>query len=412
MSKNLQRLPARLSVVGCVLLYASISGIGASCRGIFFSPIANELNISLSRLTAYYMFYGIASALATPMCCRIFQRFPISPVLTGMVVIYSTTIFLMGYANCAETFYLLAFVQGIVGGFLIYYPAQTIISQWFPEQKGTMLGFVLMSSGICGAIMNPMIAQWIEHYGWRASFRIAGGLTWGMSFLACAVLLHWDPPHVAGQPNRKQKTDAGASSQVTRRRVILLYVFALCIAFALGFSQHLPSLALDYGKTASFGARLVSASMIGSLAAKLVLGSLNDRLGAYFSTFIGLVCSVGGCGILLLNTSDVLMLIGAFFVGFILALNSMHIPLLSRTVLGVEQYDRVYPIVCSAVSLIGSMSSMVLSVFHDIAGGYRAVTTYVCTVLAVCFLATVLLQRAAGAKTAADCTLEPLNKRA
>lgn len=400
MNKRLQKLPARLSVVGCVLLYASVSGIGANCRGIFFSPMASELNISLSRLTAYYVFYGIAAALATPMCCRVFQRFPISPVLTGMVTVYSAAIFLVGYANRAETLYLLAFVQGIVGGFLIYYPAQTIISQWFPEQKGTMLGFVLMSSGICGAIMNPMIAQWIEHYGWRASFRMAGGLTWGMSFLACAVLLHWDPPRAAARPDRKQKTDAAVSSQVPRWRVILLYAFALCIALALGFAQHLPSLALDYGKTASFGARLVSASMIGNLAAKLVLGPLDDRLGAYSSACIGLVCIIGGCGIFLFSTSDIPMLIGAFTVGFILALNSMHIPLLSRTVLGEEQYDRIYPIVCAGVSLVGSVSSMVLSVFHDMAGGYHAVTTYVCAVMAVCFLATVLLQRTAGAKTA------------
>ena len=398
MKEKRAKIPAYLSIAGCILLYTAIVGIGSNCRGIFFSPIAKDLNISLSRLTAFYVFYGVAAALATPLCCRLFRRFSISPVLTGMVILYSATVFLMGYAERVEVFYLLAAIQGTVGGFLVYYPAQTIISQWFPERKGTILGVVLTSSGICGAVMNPLLSQWIEAYGWRVSYRIAGGLIFGMGMLASVVCLHWNPPREAQPINRtKAKNPEGIPGE-SLREVVLLYVFSLCIALTLGFAQHLPTLALDYGKTAAFGAKLVSASMIGNLVAKLVLGRMNDRLGASFSALIGLACAIVGSSLLLFGSRDALLLVGACSVGVIMALNSMHIPMLPRVLLSADLYDRVYPTICSVVSLVGSTSSMILAVIYDLTGGYRAVTVYVTLVTVVCAVSVVLLMGLQNAK--------------
>lgn len=391
MGENRKKLPACLSIAGCMLLYTAIVGIGANCRGIFFTPIARELNISLSRLTAFYVFYGVASALATPLCCRLFRRFSISPVLTATVTIYGATVFLMGYASRVEVFYLLAAIQGTVGGFLVYYPAQTIISQWFPERKGTILGIVLTSSGICGAVMNPMLSQWIELYGWRASFRIAGEMILGMGLLATIVCLHWDPPREAEPASKAKEKNPKRIPREFLREVLLLYVFSLCIALTLGFSQHLPSLALDYGKTAAFGAKLVSASMIGNLVAKLVLGRMNDRFGAAVSALTGIACAIAGCSLLFCSSQDVLLMVGASSVGVIMALNAMHVPMLPRVLLSEDLYNRVYPTICSMVSLVGSTSSMILAVIYDLTGGYRAVTVYVTLVSAVCAASAVLL---------------------
>ena len=63
-----------IAVIGCCMLYGAVSGIGANCKGIFYSVVAQDLGVKLPSVTLYSTFYGFAAALTIPISTKLFHR--------------------------------------------------------------------------------------------------------------------------------------------------------------------------------------------------------------------------------------------------------------------------------------------------------------------------------------------------
>lgn len=382
-------------ILGCCLLYAAVSGIGGNCKGIFYAPVAESLQTSLSALTFASTLSGIVSACCMVPCCTFFKKVSARVSLTVMGTCYGASQILMGCADSLVWYYICAILQGIFSGFLIYYPIQHIIGNWFPRKGGTSLGFVLMSSGVIGMIMNPLAAKWIGAYGWRATYQILGCLMLLMILPATLILLQKGPKEAlqkADQTQMRIRTPSvdivsGVSSPELPTLFILLLFLDLCIALA----QHLPSFATSTGRTAVFGASLVSASMIGNLIGKMALGTMNDHLGVAITTVIGTFTVALGC-ISISISNDMIVFFSALLVGVILSVVTLQVPLLFRKFCDPVMYEKIYPIVCSVNIVVGAASHTVLSLGYNILKSYRPVLLLAAGDMLLCILLIVFLE--------------------
>lgn len=393
-------------IIGCCLLFGCVAGIGQNCRGVFYPEMTSDLGISMSKLTLYTTFYGVASALFMTMSCKLFQTMNSKIFLAAMSAIYGGTMMAMSFANHVYWFYGLGFLQGIGGGFICFFPMQHIIGNWFPDRKGSVLGFVLLSSGIAGVFVNPWAASLITAHGWRFTYRLMAGIILALTVPASLFLLD-RTPESAGVEVKKSAGAAGGNSKSdflakdsTPAEVAIMFFYVLSIALFIGISQHLSKFALSIGKSATFGGMLVSASMAGNLAGKAILGPLNDKIGGRKSSVLASAVIACGSLLVLFSKADFVLVVTAFSIGIIMAITALQTPLIFRSSCSKEQFDRIYPLQCSINTLFASISQFFLSAIFDFFGSYTQVFASCGVVVLIGTVLLVVMDRSISRRTA------------
>lgn len=380
-------------ILGCCLLYAAVSGIGGNCKGIFYTPMAETLQVSLSQLTFASTLSGIVSACCMIPCCDFFRKVSARVSLTVMGICYCISQILMGYTDSLQWYYACTCLQGVFSGFLIYYPIQHIIGNWFPQKSGTTLGFVLMSSGIVGMVVNPLATGWIGTFGWRVTYRLLGLFMLLLILPAGLLLLQKGPREL---PQEKPQTHSPAATADTASgpsaNLFALFALLLFLDLCIALTQHLPSFAVSAGRTAVFGASLVSTAMLGNLMGKIVLGAINDRFGAAVTTVIGMCTVALGCIGMTIDNNAVILL-SALFVGTILSVVTLQIPLIFRRFLSPAVYEKVFPIVCSVNIVVGAASHTVLSLGYNTFQSYKPVFLLAAADMLLCVILTIWMSR-------------------
>ncbi|MCF0151241.1 MAG: MFS transporter, partial [Firmicutes bacterium] len=181
----------------------------------------------------------------------------------------------------------------------------------------------------------------------------------------------------------------------------ILFFYVLAVALFIGVSQHLSKFALELGKTAEFGGLLVSASMAGNLAAKAVLGPLNDKIGGRKSTILASAFIGLGSFAVLFSQADAVLFVTAFSVGVIMAVTALQTPLLFRSCTTKEQFDRLYPTECSINTMFTSVSQFFLSAIFDLFGNYTYVFAACGGTLLIGAVVLLILDRSVRSKMAA-----------
>ena len=381
MQNNRKRM-GLLAILGCTMLICSVSGMGTNCKGIFYEPMALSMQLSMSKVTFVSTLYGITAALSVPICCSIYRKVPSKMFLPAMVFLFCLSGFMTGNARTITQVYIWGAIQGIPGGFIVFYPVQYIIGNWFPEKKGSVLGLVLMSTGVAGMIFNPVAAGWIEKFGWQWAHKAQAIIILAVALPAALFLLYKSPEEAGFAPTQTGAGSEGAlqsgetQQRTSRFTVIKLFLMVIMICGSYGIVQHLPKYASDLGKTATFGALLVSMSMAGNLTGKALFGAANDKFGAKAMTIFSALCVCLGILVVIFCKVNALLMAGSFLMGIVLVMISLQVPLLFRDFCDPKTYEKVYPLTCSANVALCAVSQNFISVQYQQAGGYEKVFTF------------------------------------
>ncbi|KAK5118294.1 hypothetical protein LTR62_002807 [Meristemomyces frigidus] len=182
---------AWLALASAFVLEALVWGFPFSF-GIFqtyystHEPFANEKEgiAAISTTATAIMF------LSSPFVALFVQRWPHLRLPSGLCGLGVVVAGLVAASYCNSTSGLLA-TQGVlfaVGGLFLYFPAFSVIDQWFVARKGLAFGVVWTGTGVSGAIV-PWVSQWLlDRYGFRTTLRV-----WAVVFvvlgLPCPFLL-------------------------------------------------------------------------------------------------------------------------------------------------------------------------------------------------------------------------------
>lgn len=165
---------AWLIMVSCFFLYGGTMGVGYNCGGVFNAAISKAMGWSISGFTFSTIFLGAASALTLVFVDRIFDRFPMKAVLGISIVVYGLSLMLKCICSEIWQFCILYAVNGAAAAFLFYVPVPMLINRWFRKKAGFALGLSLLSSGIVGAVLNPVLSAVIEAKGWQTAAVVNG----------------------------------------------------------------------------------------------------------------------------------------------------------------------------------------------------------------------------------------------
>ena len=98
--------------LACLCNQAGVLGVIANCRGMFFSPICQDLGFSLGELTFYATLYGIATAVAIPIAAKVIPNCNLRLVMGIAGIVMATSELIQAWFTKVWQWYVVGAVQG------------------------------------------------------------------------------------------------------------------------------------------------------------------------------------------------------------------------------------------------------------------------------------------------------------
>lgn len=222
----------------------------------------------------------ITAFIMSPIWGRFADKFGFKPILLINGFGIATAVFLMGFVNSVETFFLLRLLNGVVTGFI---PTSLafISSQTSKKEAGKMLG-TLQTGSVAGMLFGPILGGLLsDAFGFQYTFLITS-VTVALTALIVLFGIH---------EQRKQKSKA--ASTYSRKMIItgifkhriLLTVMIVTTMIQIGNFSIQPLLSLyvaniTHATEVAFLAGLTfSAAGLGNLLFARQWGKLGDDIG-------------------------------------------------------------------------------------------------------------------------------------
>lgn len=389
----------------CCCLSGAVAGIVIHCKGIFYAPVSKDLGVSATKFATYSTFGSLAGVVLLPLVTKLFNTKPLKKILIIYLAIFCGADVLMGFVTKMWQCYLIGIVQGSVSSFLTVYPIAYLLRNWFTKKRGFVTGIATMFSGIFSSIMNIVLNLCIQSIGWRLTYILIGISAFFLSAIPVCLFAVRNPSDIGLEPyggyinsdvTKENKTrDRKGRNKALFCSMIPMMVLTFSFYMATGYNQHLSNYAILLGKTATFGASLISICMIGNTVSKIVLGYLNDKLGVYGTSMITVVSMAFALIVLMFEPSQAWLLYSSsFFLGQSTAFIVVQIPLLlSSQYSNQTEYETCLSTVMMIGSLTGAVNSFVINFFHGINNTYRLGHGVASAMLIVCACMIILLKR-------------------
>ena len=282
----------------------------------------------------------------------------------------------LGFTSAAWTFYFFYFFNAlgyVCGGPL---PCQVLVSRWFDRTRGKAMGIAYLGIGIGGALV-PLISHWFtDLFGWRGSLQAVGILIVLIAF-PLAYMVRERPTDggavdVARSAAPAGSPDPGLRTILTTPAFYLLALGSMCsIAAVGGTNQHLKLfLSLDRGYSQSEAAQIISLVLAVSIAGRLLMGWLADRMPRKHVMLIIYLLVAGAIPLLLARTTTWSMYAFAAIFGLGLGGEYLIIPLMAGELFGLGVLGRVMGIVLTADGVAEATAPMLVGNLRDRFGSY------------------------------------------
>ena len=365
----------RMAVTSFVVLFA-IVGLALYGLPFYYDFMVREFGWSRAQVTSGN---AISKLLIGPLfgfaAGWIVDRFgPRRLMLAGIVMAGGA---LIGLAHMTALwmfylFYIFNALGYVCGGPL---PNQVLLSRWFDKARGKAMGFAYLGIGVGGYLVLKLSPRLVEAFGWRGALQALGILIILLA-LPLAYFVRDDPP--SAHPSRGSATEdrpaslAPLAGLFTTPAFYLLALGSMCSIGAVGgTNQHLKLfLSLDMKYTQDAAATITSTVLACSIAGRLIMGWLADRLPRKHVMILIYLLIVAAIPLLFMAESTAAMYAFAVLFGLGLGGEYMIIPLMAAELFGVRVLGRLLGVILTADGVAEATSPMLIGYLRDRTGTY------------------------------------------
>jgi MFS family permease len=266
--------------------------------GVFFRPLMDDFNWTRAVTSGAFSMSVLVSGIVGIIAGRLSDR-----VGPKIVILFCTALLTLGYMLMAlvQSTWQFYFLYGIViasgvGGF--WAPQVSTVARWFIGRRGMMTGIV--SGGISfGTLVLPLIVTpLLDAYEWRTTYFIIGIAIFFIVGIA-AQFIKPSPQKMGLLPYTNAKSrilSSVQSSSFTFKEAVLTHQFWMVavIYFFFGVAQltvmvHMVPQATGMGISAINAAGILSVVGGVSLAGRIIMGLVSDRVPVKISAILSLV---------------------------------------------------------------------------------------------------------------------------
>ena len=286
-----------LIVFGACLTQFTVIGLLFSF-GIFFNVLQEEFGWSRTLLSSAVALAALVMGMLAVFAGRLSDRYGPTPVLAGAGLLFGA-----GYALISmvgEPWHLFVLFGLFIGVGMSTHDVATLstIARWFARRRGMMTGIAKVGTATGQMVLPPLAAVLIAGLGWRGA-ALTLGVAAAVLLLVAAVSMRRPPPDRPAAPAAPASAPGrgGGFAEIRRSRVF----WTLCAAQFFFFPTlmtvplHIAVHGMDFGMTRGVAATLLTVIGAASIAGRLTVGTLADRIGgrnAYVLCLVPLVTSL------------------------------------------------------------------------------------------------------------------------
>ncbi|MBO5939240.1 MAG: MFS transporter [Clostridia bacterium] len=385
-------------IVGvCFLMVLVCLGFASSTKSLFPDEIAKDLGTERSLVSIGESCRYIATAIVNLFFGFLVAKFgPRKLIFAGFFSLVAANL-LYSFATELWQIYLAGSLLGLGFAWTTTTMVGYVVGRWCPERKGTIMGIILASNGIGGAIAIWLVGRMIDPNvvgTYRNAYRMIAIV---IAVTAVIVLIFFrNSPKEESMGNSVQtKKKRGKDwvgiefSQATRRwyfwgACVCIFCSGLILQGSHGIvAMHFKDVGIDYSAVMgmmSFGSVLLA-------GAKLMTGILYDKFGLRLAASLCTAFAVISTLMLAMvqgNSLGFALAVGFTVVGqFALPIETIMLPLYASDLFGNHSYAKVLGIFVS-VNVAGyAIGAPAFNLCYDLFGSYTPSLLLVAGVMAV-----------------------------
>lgn len=360
------------------MMMGSSLGLMTNGIGVFYAPMAKDLDVLLGSVSMQSTFMALAKAFAALTVPQVMDRFGLKKMLAFGVGLASLATFAMAFTSHLTVIYILAVLRGIGANYYSLIPMAMILSRWFEEKNGLAMGLASGTSGIIGSLAAPFLTFFIHSYGWRFAMitKSAFVLLLALPIVLFPFTLNPEDEGLLPYGHKKKKgRDVIRPSRVkdvspTNFIFIALMVLSLLNTFVIFMNSHFPGYGETIGLHPETASLMLSGVMIGNLVWKTVFGIISDKIGP-IQTSLGMM-GITFIGILMIIffRNPVALVLGSFLFGTGFSISGVALPILSNEFFGPIAGAKVYSKASFLTGIGGAVGVGLTGFIYDFTGSY------------------------------------------
>ena len=386
-NENKRKLDYKWVIVGLsFMMVLTALGFCSSPKSLYIVPITEALGIERSVYSITDSFRYVSTAVINVFFGFLVAKFgPKKLILAGFGSLIISTL-LYAFAPNVILIYLAGIFLGIGLSWTTTTMVGYVVTRWCKENKGTIMGLVLASNGIGGAIAIQIISPIIESSatGYKTAYITVACI---LAVVATLLLIFFrNAPKGAeniaapvGSHKKKRGNDwvgieFGEAIKKNYFWGILFCIF--CSGFILqGMNGVTAAHMRDIGIDPALVSTILSAHSLVLACAKFLTGFLYDRFGLRFTSTTCIIIAISGAALILFASPTPVGIVIAFayslISSFALPLETIMLPIYANDILGAKSFDKALGIFVSVNTAGYALGAPVFNLCYDLTGRYN-----------------------------------------
>jgi MFS family permease len=359
--------PWWISVGSCLALIVVNGSICVFSFGVFIKPLETEFGWDRALISFGLTLCALCSAISLPIAGGLMDKFGVRPVMLTSIVLFALNVAAIALSNVLAVFILLVAFTGITGvgqGPTGYIKS---ISSYFDKQRGIAIGIAVSGTGI-GTALLPQYVQWlITNMGWRMAYV---GLAVVLVVIAApsVFLFVREPENSPIALARKTGSGAAVLPGLSAREAVLSRTFWLLVLPTIlvatvvnGSLVYVVPLLTDRGWSPEVAAGIMVWAGLASLAGRVVVGLLLDRVFAPYVAMLSFIVALAGVYLLGSGASATLGVIG---IGITTGAEIDIIGYMTSRYFGLPKFGQLYGYLFGVFLIGAGMGPAVMGAVH------------------------------------------------
>ncbi|MBQ3295796.1 MAG: MFS transporter [Erysipelotrichaceae bacterium] len=363
-------------IIALCLLACSTIGI-PNTYGLFYQPLSNILNVGKASATLHVSIAGLATGFFSPLIVKALKKVSYQTIMISGIAMLCIS----GYVIATTQNLLMVNIMGVFRGIGLACTSGVIITiltgNWFLARRGTISGLIMSFSGIMGSLFSPVVSTMLENYGFKNAYLICMVIMLVLALPSVFIPLRPEDIRMEAYGHDRQDIQTKDSYygyfelSFTGKVFLTLMSTSFLVICVTTLTSYLPSYVESLNQSAQNGAALLSASMIGNVLFKFLIGLCIDRKGVFFSfvTFM----SISFIGLIIITfipqNTGLLMMAGVLY-GACYAVNKVAVPLTVRIFFGDKKYGEAYSVLSLSENIARSAIITSIGFIYDQSGSY------------------------------------------
>ena len=379
-------------------------------QAVFLPRVAESLNVGMGPIGIAFSMVTIASLFLTPVFTRLYEKFPARLVTLGAVLGQCVSLILV---STARSIYQVAIAGVFESCTLAGYNnvlTSVIVGRWFKDRGQFAYNVILFISMLGGVLFTPIAGAIIAATSWRTAYLCLLGFLVVVTIPVIRIFFKESPEKIGLRPY--EDPNAEKSNAVKTRPVMnaglttkqawrskdfwLVCIYMIAFSYPMTMPNHLSAHLESVGYATAVGVSVATASMVGGLSGRIVLGYLSGRLS--LQTINAIYCGVGILSAIAFCFGGVIGAVGAvvtsFLFGAAVRAAVVQYSMLRYKVFGASHdYVGISANLAICAHLVIATSSTMYGMIYDATGSYNGGFILVIAMFAIAALLPFMILR-------------------